>query len=78
MSAYTRDSDENKYMSFWIEYDELLEKNNEIWENSEIASKNNLTVNLRRDKSTQIFTIINYQKKVLIYFFINNFNQFCF
>ena len=32
MSTYTRDFDENKYMSFWIEYDELLEKNNEIWE----------------------------------------------
>ena len=32
MSAYTRDFDENKYMSFWIKYDELLEKNNEIWE----------------------------------------------
>ena len=32
MSAYTRDFDETKYMSFSIKYDELLEKNNEIWE----------------------------------------------
>ena len=32
MSAYRRDYDENKYMSFLIEHDELLEKHNEIWE----------------------------------------------
>ena len=32
MSAYTRDFDETKYMSFSIKYDELSEKNNEIWE----------------------------------------------
>ena len=32
MSAYTRDVDETKYMSFSIKYDELSEKNNEIWE----------------------------------------------
>ena len=32
MSAYTRDFDETKYMSFSIKYDELLEKSNEIWE----------------------------------------------
>ena len=32
MSAYRRDSDETKYMSFSIKHDELLEKYNEIWE----------------------------------------------
>ena len=32
MSAYRRDFDETKYMSFLIKDDELLEKYNEIWE----------------------------------------------
>ena len=32
MSAYRRDSDESKYMSFLIKDDELLEKYDEIWE----------------------------------------------
>ena len=32
MSAYRRDFDETKYMSFLIKNDELLEKYNEIWE----------------------------------------------
>ena len=31
MSAYTKDFDETKYMSFLIKDDELLEKYNEIW-----------------------------------------------
>ena len=31
MSAYRRDFDETKYMSFLIKDDELLEKYNEIW-----------------------------------------------
>ena len=34
MSAYRRDFDETKYMSFLIKDDELLEKYNEIWEKS--------------------------------------------
>ena len=33
MSAYRRDFDENKYMSFLIWDDELLEKYNEIFKN---------------------------------------------
>ena len=32
MSAYRRDFDETKYISFLIKDDELLEKYNEIWE----------------------------------------------
>ena len=32
MSAYRKDFDETKYMSFLIKDDELLEKYNEIWE----------------------------------------------
>ena len=31
MSAYRKDFPETKYMSFFIKYDELLEKYNEIW-----------------------------------------------
>ena len=34
MSAYRRDFDETKYMSFLIKDDVLLEKYNEIWEKS--------------------------------------------
>ena len=30
MSAYRKDFDETKYMSFLIKHDELLEKHNEI------------------------------------------------
>ena len=32
MSAYRKEFDETKYMSFLIKGDELLEKYNEIWE----------------------------------------------
>ena len=32
MSAYIKDFDETKYLSFLIKDDELLEKYNEIWE----------------------------------------------
>ena len=31
MSAYSRDYDETKYMSFLIKDNELIEKYNEIW-----------------------------------------------
>ena len=34
MSAYRKDFDETKYMSFFIKNDELLEKYNEIWKKS--------------------------------------------
>ena len=32
MSAYRRDLDETKYMSFLVKDNQLLEKYNEIWE----------------------------------------------
>ena len=54
---------------------ELLEQYDEIWEKLKIVSKKNLIVNqcimkrlkqnLIMEKSTQIFTIIKYQEKVL-------------
>ena len=41
MSAYRRDFDETKYMSFLIKVDELLEKYIEIWEKVKLVSKKN-------------------------------------
>ena len=38
MTAYIKDFDETKYMSFLIRDDELLQKHNEIWR----KFKNNL------------------------------------
>ena len=46
MSAYRRDFDETKYISFLIENDELLEKYNEIWKNVKYSIKKELIVNL--------------------------------
>ena len=34
MTAYRKDFDETKYMSFLIKNDELLEKYNKIWKKS--------------------------------------------
>ena len=78
MNAYRKDFDETKYMSFLIKDDELLKKYNKIWKKVKILSIKNLimilyttekylkaTKNLIMEKSTQIFTIIKYQKKVL-------------
>ena len=45
MSAYRKDFDETKYMSFLIKDDELLEKYYAIWEKIKVVSKKNLTVN---------------------------------
>ena len=71
MTAYRKDFDETKYMSFLIKNDELLVKYNEIWEifknNSEPvynekylkAEKNTTT-----KKSIQISATVKYQKKI--------------
>ena len=45
MSVYKRVFNETEYMSL-IKYDELFEKNNEIWKKLRIASKMNFIVNL--------------------------------
>ena len=83
MSAYWRDFDETKYISFLIKVDELLEKYNEIWEKVNNSSKKEfdskpvcnkkylkakIKINLIMEKPTPIFTIIKYQKKVLSLF----------
>ena len=44
ISAYRRDFDETKYISFLIKDDRLLEKYNKIWKALKTVSKNNLIV----------------------------------
>ena len=78
MRAYRKNFEETKYISFLIKDVELLEKHNEIWEKIKIVSQNSFVVNqytmkniwkLKQnpimEKSTQLFMIIKYQKKVL-------------
>ena len=45
VSAYKRNFDKTKYMSFLINDEKLLEKYNEIWKKLATLSKKNLTVN---------------------------------
>ena len=52
MSAYRKDLDETKYLSFLIKDDELLEKYNEIWEKVKNSLKNNLIVKQYTMKNT--------------------------
>ena len=42
MSAYKKDFDETRYMSFLIKGDESLDKNNEIWEKVKSSIKNEI------------------------------------
>ena len=39
MSAYRKDFDETKYMSFLLKHEELLEKYNEIWDKDSNSMK---------------------------------------
>ena len=45
MSAYRKDSDETKYISFLIKDNELLEKFNEIWDKISYASGKEINSN---------------------------------
>ena len=45
MTAYRKDFDETKYASCLVKHDELLEKNNEIWEKVKITSKKKKKLN---------------------------------
>ena len=75
MSAYRKGFNKTKYMSFFIKDDELLEKYNEIWENGKTIIKKEFDSEpiynekhlKTRKKSTQIWAIIKYQKRVLIF-----------
>ena len=85
MTAYRRDFDETKYISFLIKDDE---KHNEIWEILIVIIVNNNSIkkefdsepvynekylrtkiNSYKEKATQIFTVIKYQKKTVSVFF---------
>ena len=78
MSAYGRDLMKVNVYLFLIKDDELLERYNEIWEEVSNSIKKGfdsepayhekylkLKLNSMRKKSTQIFVMIKYQKKVL-------------
>ena len=75
MSAYRKGFNKTKYISFFIKDDELLEKYNEIWENGKTIIKKEFDSEpiynekhlKTRKKSTQIWAIIKYQKRVLIF-----------
>ena len=45
MSAFRKDFDETKYISFLIKDDESLKKYNKIWKKLKTISKKNLLVN---------------------------------
>ena len=47
MSAYRKDFNETKYMSFLKEDDEVLEKYNEIWEKVKIVIKKELFLSIK-------------------------------
>ena len=46
MSPYRREFNEIKYMSFWIQDDELLEKYNKIWEKVKNGIKKSFDIKL--------------------------------
>ena len=48
MSAYGRDFDETKCISFLIKKNELLDKYNEVWDKVNKVIKRNLIVSLRK------------------------------
>ena len=77
-SAYRRDFDKTKCISFLIKDEKLLEKYNEIWKKVSNIIKNELDskpeynekylkmkMKSYNGKSMQIFTIIKYEKKAL-------------
>ena len=81
MSAYRRDFDEIKYMSFLIKDGELLEKYNKIWTNISNSIKRSepaynekyLKTKLKsyKGKINTNFKTIKYQNKVLNVFVYN-------
>ena len=81
MRGYTKRFNETKYMSLLIKDDELLEKYHRIWDklgnrikkgfDSEPAHNENYLktkIKSMKEKSAQIFRMMEYQKKVLIAF----------
>ena len=77
MSAYRRDFDETKYMSFLIKYDILLKKYNKILK----RVKNTIDRKFDRDpvyNENNLKAKINTRKRFSMYLLINNFDQFFF
>ena len=70
MSAYTRDFDETKYMTFLIKNDELLKNYKKFVKKLKIVSKKTLIVNLYRMKHLKI-KIKSYNGKININFHNN-------
>ena len=77
MTAYRKDFDETNYICFLIKDDELFKKHHEILEKVKNSHKkdfagkpicNKIKSNPIMDKSTQIFTTIKCQEKVLSIF----------
>ena len=61
MSAYRKDFDETKSMSFSIKDDELLKRHNEIWEKVENIIKNSyngkISINFHNNKIPKDFLV---------------------
>ena len=77
MSAYRRDFDETKYMSFLIKYDILLKKYNKILK----RVKNTIDRKFDRDpvyNENNLKAKINTRKRFSMYLLINDFDQFFF
>ena len=77
MSAYSRDFDETKYMSFLIKYDILLKKYNKILK----RVKNTIDRKFDRDpvyNENNLKAKINTRRRFSMYLLINNFDQFFF
>ena len=81
MTAYRKNFDETKYMSFLLKNDKLLEKYNEIWNKVNNTIKKGVDSeslynekylrtkkNFMKEKSAQIFMEIKYQKKIFSVF----------
>ena len=51
LSAYRRDFDKTRCMSFLIKFEKLLEKYNDIWKKTATLPKKNLTATLYTIKS---------------------------
>ena len=92
MTAYRKDLDETKYMSFLIKHDELLEKYNHIWEifksslkkefNSETVYNEKYLKAEKKSYNGKINTNFRNNKipkrRFSIHLLISNFDRFCF
>ena len=71
MSAYRRDFNETKYMSFLINNDEFLEKHNEFWEKVRNSIKKEFDIEPRRNEKYKKTGAKSYNEKVSTDFYNN-------